>query len=248
MANKTAIAAAAMVCAAFAACDNDNGSFPEYPINRPNAIVTVRPDGGGGGVTMQLDDSTTIRAVNMAQSPYGDKTVRALLSYRLLTQPGRSRSYDVYVNWMDSVLTKNTSADLGADANSQTYGTDPVEILRQWTVCEDGFLTIHFRTQWAGNGQPHLVSLVPTDSSNPYSLTFYHNAYGAKGGYWGDGIVAFSLASLPDTKGRTVDMTLNWTSFGGRRSATFRYSTLHGAARIEGLSFAEGGLMEKALR
>ena len=236
-------------CSMLAACDNDSDdSFPVYPINRPNAIVTVKPVAERDSFYMQLDDSTTINAVNMRSKPYGDKEVRAFVNFRLLTGTTAGRRYDVYVNWMDSILTKTMGSDLGSAENMQHYGNDPVEILRDWTVAEDGYLTLHFRTQWAANGTPHFVNLVATNSADPYELTFFHNAQGVKGGYWGDGIVAFRLDQLPDTKGKTVVAKLKWMSFSGEKYITFNYNSRHGANRIEGLSFAASGQFEKAIR
>ncbi|MBR6849499.1 MAG: hypothetical protein IKM88_04605, partial [Lachnospiraceae bacterium] len=39
----------------------------------------------------------------------------------------------------------------------------------------------------------------------------------------GDALVAFRLSDLPDTHGETVDLTLEWQSFSGRRTAKFKY-------------------------
>lgn len=243
-----AIAAVLLFVASFfmLSCDNEDDSFPVYPINRPNALVTVKPNNSGTRFIMQLDDSTTINAVNIQKAPY-DKEVRAFVSFRMLTPPDKRRHYDVYVNWMDSILTKPMSAYVEA-GQPAAYVEDPVEILREWTVVEDGYLTIHFRTQWAANNTPHIVRLAPTDNTNPYDLTFYHDAQGVKGGYWGDGIVAFRLNDLPDTNGKTVEMTLRWTSFGGKKSTTFKYTTRKGSTQIEGLCYAASGQFEKAIR
>lgn len=236
------------LCTSFVSCDNDDDSFPVYPINRPNAIVTVKPVAGCDSFFMQLDDTTTINAVNMRSKPYGNKEVRAFVSFRVLEQRPSGRNVDVYVNWMDSILTKPMSENLGDETNASHYGNDPVEILRDWTVAEDGYLTIHFRTQWANNGTPHIVSLVASNNTDPYELTFCHNAQGVKGGFWGDGIVAFRLDRLPDTKGKTVTAKLRWTSFGGERCVVFQYNSHSGASKIEGLSFAASGQFEKTIK
>ena len=228
--------------------DGDDDQFASFPLNRPNAIVTVKPSPDGNSFSMQLDDSTRATATNMAAAPYGAKEVRALTNYRTLTQTDNGHNYLVYVNWLDSIRTKDMAESLGATTNSERYKEDPVELLRDWTVSEDGYLTIHFRTLWVPTGVPHTVNLAQTDVSNPYDLTFYHDAQGVKGGYWGDGIVAFRLDRLPDTNGRTVDMTLHWLSFGGKRSITFKYSTHRGTANIDGLSFAQSGQFERAVR
>lgn len=236
-------------CCAAVSCDNDNDDFPIYPLNRPNAIVTVKPTADGAAFYMQLDDSTRINATNIHAAPYGNREVRALVNYRLLAQPAGKRQYDVYINWIDSVLTK-PMASYAALPSSTASGPqqDPVEIMRDWTVSEDGYLTIHFRTQWAANGTPHIVNLAAADDAHPYELTFFHDAQGVKGGYWGDGLVAFRLDRLPDTGGKTADMTLHWMSFSGEKSVKFKYSTRRGTYRIDGLSSAQSGQMEKAIR
>ena len=229
-------------------CDNANEEFPVFPLNRPNALVTLKPTADGSSFFMQLDDSTKITATNIKQAPYGNKEVRAFINFRLLTQPDNKRSYNVYVNWVDSILTKPmvNGGEMGAELISN--GQDPVEILREWTVSEDGYLTIHFRTQWAASNTPHIVNLVAANPAEPYELTFCHNAQGVKGGYWGDGIVAFRLDQLPDTKGKTVNMTLIWKSFSGKKNVNFKYCTRKGTVKIEGLSFAASGQFERAIK
>ena len=245
-----AVAAITATGAVMQSCDNDSDNdFPFFPLNRPNAIVTVKPATDGTSFYMQLDDSTRITASNIKAAPYGSHEVRAFVNFRMLTQPANRRKYDVYVNWIDSILTKPMACvNNPAEAGDTQYSQDPVEILREWTVSEDGYLTIHFRTQWSPNGTPHIVNLAAPDPSRPYDLTFYHNAQGVKGGYWGDGIVAFRLDRLPDTKGKMVDLTLHWLSFSGAKSVTFKFATNQSVSHIEGLGFAQSGQFEKALR
>ena len=246
------LSAAAVLCCvavggALQSCGDDDGAFPVFPLNRPNALVTVKPSADGSSFCMQLDDSTRVTATNIRQAPYGGKEVRAFVNMRLYDQPAGRRQYDVYVNWIDSILTKPMAASAGL-LNNERYGDDPVELLRDWTVAEDGYLTIHFRTQWAASGTPHIVNLVHTGGIDPYDLTFHHNAQGVKGGYWGDGIVAFRLDRLPDTKGRTVNIKLRWKSFGGERSVDFKYCTRRSSGVIGGLSSAASGQFEKSLK
>ena len=242
------IVAIGFVGFAMQSCDNDNDEFPVFPLNRPNALVTLKPTADGSSFYMQLDDSTLMNATNMKASPYANREVRAFVNYRLLTRPASIRKFEVYVNWIDSILTKPMAASLADVDDPSNFRQDPVDLLREWTVCEDGYLTLHFRTQWAANSVPHIVNLAPTNNSNPYDLTFYHNAQGVKGGYWSDGVVAFRLDKLPNTNGKTVDMTLRWTSFGGPRNITFKYSTRKGSTSIQGLSSAQSGQFEKAIR
>ncbi|MCI6839786.1 MAG: NigD-like protein [Prevotella sp.] len=216
----TAMLAVLMAATSFVACSDDN-DWP-LPFNVPNALVTVKPQPNGQQLLLQLDDSTTLAPVNMKSSPYGDKEVRALCNVTLTEQQTDKRRLNVYVNWIDSILTKPMAADLG-DKNDETYGNAPIEIVRDWvTVAEDGYLTMRFRTGW-GDDKPHVVNLVADNKDNPYELTFHHS--GNTNGRSGDGLVAFRLDKLPDTNGKTVDVKLKWTSFSGQKSVTFKYCT-----------------------
>lgn len=212
-----------IVALAFQACDDDDEYY--YGHYFPNALVTVK-HAADRSVYLQLDDSTTLLPVNMPHSPYGDKEVRALVNYTPLHANSGIYSQSVQVNWIDSILTKPTVADLGETENDNVYGNDPVEIVNDWvTIAEDGYLTLRFRTRWGGHST-HFVNLVAGQNpDDPYEVEFRHNAYGDTGGLWGDGLVAFRLDSLPDTQGATVKLTLKWNSFSGEKTAQFDYCT-----------------------
>ena len=178
-------------------CGDDDDSYiicNNYP-GAANALVTVKPQDEGKTVVLQLDDNTTLTPINMSQSPFGNKEVRALCNIRLTEQQTDKRNMKVYVNWIDSILTKRMAPDLGQAENVKAYGNDPVEIMRAWTpVAEVGDLTFHHK----GN-----------TTSGPKA----------------SGLVAFKLSDLPDTNGKTVDVKLKWTSFSGAKSITFKYCT-----------------------
>lgn len=200
----------------------------DYSILYPTALVTVKPNDDNSRFTMQLDDKTVLRPINLKQSPFGTKEVRALVNYRPANDNEKLLGVSdpqVYVHWMDSILTKASAANLGEEQNIQKYGNDEVEIVNDWvTVVEDGYLTLRFRTYWGS--KTHTVNLVcDGDAENPYHVTFYHNANGDFRGRVGDGMVAFCLSDLPDTDGKTVDLTLEWNSFSGKKHTTFKYCT-----------------------
>lgn len=223
-----AIAAAIL---SVAACKLDDDSF-DPSIMYPSAVVTVKPDADNSSFYMQLDEETVLHAVNMKTSPFGTKEVRALVNYRKPTAEEMQKGglYDdannVYINWIDSILTKKTVPDLGEDANAAKYGNDPVEIVGDWTtVVEDGYITLRFRTIWT-DGVMHRINLVASsDPADPYKVTLYHDAAGDHSGREGDALAAFRLADLPDTQGATVDLTLEWKSFSGVKTAKFKYCT-----------------------
>ena len=224
-----AIAAAAL---GLAACSLDKDGY-DPSILVPSAVVTVKPDATNDSFCMQLDDRTVLQPVNMKKSPFGTREVRALVNYREPT-PSESQNghtnkdfKEVYVNWLDSILTKKTVPSLGEEQDKKTYGNDGVEIFGDWcTVVEDGYLTLHFQTYWRPGHILHLVNLVTgTDPADPYKVVFRHNANGDNYGQADDAIVAFDLRDLPDTQGATVDLTLEWLSFSGVKSAKFKYRT-----------------------
>lgn len=206
--------------------DDDNVSLAY-----PNALVTVKPDAENTSFRMQLDEETVLWPVNMRQSPFGTKEVRALVNFRKPTDEELEKGgtyadmTSVYVNWIDSILTKPMAENLGAEQNREVYGNDPVEVINDWvTIAEDGYLTLRFRTQW-GTVAHHLNLVYRTDVDTPYFVTFYHDAKGDVTNRVGDALVAFSLDGLPDTNGETVDLTLQWKSFSGTKTAKFKYCT-----------------------
>ena len=231
-------------------CQSDTYPYDEGLVY-PNALVTVKPDAEGTSFYMQLDEKTVLIPTNISKSPYGSKEVRALVNFSSAEENEISRSNhyngddvkkSVYVNWMDSVLTKPMAKDLGREKNIESYGNDPVEIVNDWvTIAEDGYLTLRFRTVWGTAGITHFVNLVTTpDEDNTYHVTLYHDAMGDTIGNTGDGIVAFRLNELPDTGEETVNLILEWNSFTGTKTATFKYSTRHSTESKSGFNIAAG--------
>lgn len=189
----------------------------------PNALVTAKTD-TDNTFYLQLDDNTTLLPTNISKSPYGEKEVRALVNYATLDQSSGKYTKAVYVNWIDSIRTKNT-IEFVSEEESEEYGSDPVEIIKDWvTIAEDGYLTLRFRTLWGYAGNVHYINLIRNvNPENPYQLELRHDANGDKGGSIRDALVAFSLKDLPDTEGKSVKLKLVWNSFSGEKSAEFDY-------------------------
>lgn len=199
--------------------DDDN----DYVSVFPNALVTLKNHPADGTFYLQLDDSTTLVPTNIKESPYGDKEVRAFVNFSQEAAPQRNHAYDVHVNWIDTIRTKNMDIDLGEASNVMTYGNDPLEIVNDWaTVVEDGYMTLRFRTYF-GMGNTHYLRLVKGEK--PYEVILYHDADGDLHGEIADGYIAFRLNDLPDTGEETVNLTLKWNSFSGEKSAQFKYRT-----------------------
>ncbi len=203
---------------AFQSCSDDDND--DLAIWQPTALVTVRP-ASDGSFTMQLNDTATLHPSNMSGSPFGNKEVRALVSY---TDNGYSGGkHSVFINWIDSIRTKMPVPSLGAN-NSSAYGDAPIEIVNDWvTVAEDGYLTLRIRTLWGNTNRPHYINLISgTNTANPYEFELRHNANGDLGNNLGDALIAFNLnkINLVDTN-RDIKIKINWNSFSGYKSAEF---------------------------
>ena len=177
----------------------------------------------------QLDEDTVVYPVNIQVEETGVREHRALINYREAREKeansASSKGPMIFVNWMKSILTKAPAENLGPEENIEEYGNDPVDLVDDWvTLVEDGYLNLRFRTMWGYGGKTHKVNLVYTPTEdNPYCVTFYHDAMGDTSDYQSDGIVAFSLDSLPDTNGQTVDLLVKWESFQGPKQEIFEY-------------------------
>ena len=205
-------------------CSDDDDDY-YYDDNMPNAIVSVYTDTNGHPLLV-LNDSTTLYPVNMKSELYGGKRMRAFVNLRSPkdTELGDGIMADgmenVFVNWIDTIRTKEMAQDMGAK-NDSVYGTDPLEIVNDWTTCvEDGFLTIRFRTLF-GNGKTHILNLVKGTADN--EVVVHQNANGDVRGTMGDGVIAFSLQKLGLQPGTTHQLTVKWNSFSGMKSHTFTY-------------------------
>lgn len=211
--------------------DDDNYTNNNF---YPSAVVTVCPNEDNTSFYMKLDDTTRLNPTNMTKSPYGTKVVRALVNYTLVDDKnegnGTANLYvaqkDVKVNWIDSIRTKEMVPNLGEE-NEKKYGNDQVEIVKDFvTVVEDGFMTLRLRTKTTPNGKHEFNLVTGTDPKDPYKVVLYHNANGDIYGNAADGLIAFRLNdTLPATDGKEVTLTLEWNSYSGKKSTTFKYHT-----------------------
>lgn len=227
---------AAAVCMQSCDTDDDHSYIIDPTMPRYNALVTVKPNADNTAVYLQLDDSTTVFPLNLGKSPFGAKEMRALTALAFAKDNTAGYDKTATVLRLDSILTKPMAQSLGTEKNAAAYGTDPVEMVKDWvSIAEDGYLTLRFRTNWDGKAK-HWVNLVAADPQKPYDLTFYHSAQGDANSYTADGLVAFSLDQLPDTGGKTVSLTLHWNSFSGEKTATFKFRSRSAATQAADLS------------
>ncbi|MGM9768089.1 MAG: NigD-like protein [Candidatus Cryptobacteroides sp.] len=223
---KFIIAAAALIAAlSFQSCNKDDGF--DYNILYPNALVTIKPD--GNSFYIQLDDSTVINVTNPEDFKFEEET-RAFANFQFPARPW-GPEFEAFANWIRPTLTKPTDETNGSgDADKEEFGEDPVELVKGWTVCEDGYLSLQFRAAWSRYGNvKHRVSLITgTDPEDPYLVVFRHDNCGDFPEVVADGYVSFRLSSLPDTKGETVKLKVKYLSTDGMKTVEFDYKTRPG--------------------
>ena len=218
---------------AFSSCgclDTDDG----YNALFYNALVTVKHT-EGGTLYFQLDDNTTLKPCGISDSAYGDEQFRALINYTdrhetpSPSSDGVKFDKSVDIHRLDKVLTKQLAESQG-EKDDETYGTAPVEIVNSWaTIVEDGYITLVFSGYWGDLNKTHKINLVSgVDPSDPYLLEFRHDACDDNAHMNPtrcNGIAAFDLNSLPDTKGETVKLKIRFISFTGEKTVSFDYCT-----------------------
>jgi len=216
-------------------CSKNTTDYSKY---YPNYILTCKTD-DAGTFYLQLDDKTTALPLNVKKPLFGGKEVRALAN---ITDKGKGTKENggdgfdrvVEINTIDSILTKKPVPTLGSVAEDEKkYGNDHVAIVDLWPAgIEDGYLNICFDAVWGRYGRVHYINLVTgTDPEDPYTLVLRHDANGddyMAGSYIARSLVAFSLRELPDTQGKTVDLTLKYDTSGKSEDETQKQSVLKG--------------------
>jgi hypothetical protein len=181
---------------------------------KPDALVTIKPLPGGESY-FQLDDSTTLEPVGW-KNPYR-KEIRALINFNLLNKKSEKYSHCIQVTRVDTIRTKDAVC-MRLDKNVSTRDIEPVHLITDWlTVCEDGYMTIHFSAKWgdvSSKARPHLVNLV-INPDNPREMEFVHSVNGDYNGtVWRDGLVAFKISDLlTGIKEDEVILTLKWLAY-----------------------------------
>lgn len=206
-------------------CDSDDDKV--YVPSSPNAMVTVKPNSDNTACVLQLSDNEVLYPENIGASPFGEKEVRAYVNFTRLTEVDpTSGKPNVRVNWIDSILTKQTFT-IEEFRENPNYATDPVEVLDSWETCvEDGYLTVRFRTRW-NPGSKHAVNLVLRDDMNHDGpvLEFSHKADGdTYTGVPGDGVVAFRLPDYFNEGEEPFKIILMWKSYNGDETREFTYT------------------------
>lgn len=206
---------------AISSCSLEDNDEAFYDVDSGyNALVTVKAL-SSGQVYFQLDDSTTVEPIDFNYT-FSDE-LRALCK---LDSEGESEnfSFSARVPMFKEILTKKALDSTDEDNASILAKQDPVNVYPDWiTVCEDGYLTIHFASQWGISSNTHIVNLVKV-SDNPCSFRFCHDKNSDYGTNWANGIAAFKISELiPSSEEDYIDFNLSWQSFDGEKTMTFKY-------------------------
>lgn len=219
----------ALTAVSLQSCDDDDDDY--YPAFNLATVTLKAPKVDGGKWFMQLDDSTTLEATNIASHPYDNRELRAYIRYNdikdMASAPASTsaiqKMYSVNVLTIDTILTKKM--DPMVENTAEEYGSDPVEVVNSWeTVAEDGYMNIRFRTRFGYNGKHRMTLVHRTDAEDPYTVEFLHDANGDTNGQVADGMVAFRLDDSFNEGNDPIEITLKWKSYSGEKSAKFKYT------------------------
>lgn len=226
-----------MVCAAallFSSCDKNKGKYVTYY----QSTVTVKKT-ADGGFFMKQDDTTALVSSNLSKYPFDEKSQekRALIIYSVneAAKPapikGFKNTYSVVLNTLDTIYSKKPVQTLGSpEKDIKAFGNDNMGLyltreVFPTTMIEDGYLMMRFAFYGSGYVTHEFNLVTGGNPANPYSVEVRHNANGDDPVINYTGIICFPLKSLPDTQGKTVDLTLVWNSMvsAGKDSTTFKY-------------------------
>ena len=219
----------ALTAVSLQSCDDDDDDY--YPAFNLATVTLKAPKVDGGKWFMQLDDSTTLEATNIASHPYDNWELRAYIRDNdikdMASAPASTsaiqKMYSVNVLTIDTILTKKM--DPMVENTAEEYGSDPVEVVNSWeTVAEDGYMNIRFRTRFGYNGKHRMTLVHRTDAEDPYTVEFLHDANGDTNGQVADGMVAFRLDDSFNEGNDPIEITLKWKSYSGEKSAKFKYT------------------------
>ena len=217
---KFGLAVAAVVTALAGALSSCAKLDSDYAYYGPNAVVTIKT-AESGETYFQVDKKTTLEPKGWT-NPY-KKEVRALLRYSEDPEASALFSKKVRVEWIDSIRTK---APVPYDEEFKNGADDAVKLNNDWlTVCEDGYLNLHF-TSIAGVGGKyvHYINLAVDPDGKDLYLRYDKNGDSGYGTPV-EGFVAFKIDDvLPEAKDGD-ELTLHWTGYDGENSAKVIYSS-----------------------
>jgi hypothetical protein len=195
------------------------------------ALVTVKHT-PSQSFYLQESEKRRLLPVNMKESPFGMKEVRAIVVYHEVAQSSiASDAVDVYVSWIDSIRTKGTIGSKFLEAIPIGYNGDPTRqvyaptnIVNDWmNSLSDGYLTLHYYAQEDVLHDIHLIT--GSNSKDPYEILLWAEpTINGRVMLNQEGLIAFNLDALPSTGGEVKLVTLRWFSPNGWKKAQFYFN------------------------
>lgn len=183
------------------------------------AIVTVR-QAADNTYYLQVDENTSLLPTNSdwGSTKFENVPFRAYVQLRGQKKADSKVGYTQQAEVISfvTILTKDLEPTTGSElADDAFYGNDPVGIYYNWaTNVEDGFLTVNFAGMWGDRSSIHTLHMVTTnDTDESIDVVFHHDADGdvPVPHYLVNGLVAFRLNSLHDTKGKTLPFNMHYS-------------------------------------
>lgn len=183
-------------------CD-DNSRSPYLHIN----IATVIPE-GENEYSLLLDNGTRLKPVYSDVRYEAKENQRVLLNYTILWDNKGGYNYDIKVNDIWNILTKQ-AIELTVE-NADSIGNDPVKVNDVWVGGD--YLNVSFRFNYGGV-RPHMLNLVQNTLSSEATpdmidLEFRHNAYNSMGSRLYEGFVCFDLKPFRVEDADSVNLSI----------------------------------------
>ncbi|MCQ2154287.1 MAG: hypothetical protein MJY55_00515 [Bacteroidales bacterium] len=202
-----------------------------------DATVTFRQT-KDGGCFIVVNDSTELHPSNVSHYPfYPFNETRAMAGYfdngPATPEHGFKYARNVTVNYYRPMLMKMPVESQGQTKDDEMYGTEPIGLYLYptfpCTLIEDGYLNLSFAFGPYGPYSHH-INLVYNVDDDPYKMEVHHlvsDENVQSNGFIANGLASFPLVKLPDTQGKTVDVTLIWNSMktGRKERIVLKYNT-----------------------
>lgn len=188
-------------------CDDNLGSFRI-------SIATVVPE-GDKAYSLLLDNGKRLfpTAGDVRYSPKYNQ--RVYVNYTLLSEKNGANDYDVKINEIWNILTKQT-IELNAQ-NKDSIGNDPLKARAVWVGGD--YLNVSFLFNYGGV-RPHAINLVKNtlstkESSQAIDLELRHNSYNSAHTNLIEGFVCFDLKPFRANDADSVKLSIKVNEWSG---------------------------------
>lgn len=203
---------------AMSSCDDNGRSLGDFHIN----LATVVPE-GQNSYFLLLDNGTRLRPIasDIRYTPSSNQ--RVFLNYTILWDSKVGYNYDIKVNDIWNILTKQV-IELTTQ-NEDSIGNDPVKTNAVWVGGD--FLNVSFMFNYGGV-RPHAINLVknmesPEASPDAIELEFRHNAYQSTRDRLYEGFVCFDLKPFRKNDADSVKLSIKVKEWSGETTYNIVY-------------------------